>query len=672
MTIGVCYFPEHWPRERWETDIEAMADAGFEYVRMAEFSWAVLEPERGQFDFEWLDEAVELIGEHGMQAVLCTPTATPPKWLVDERPGILQEDSDGTVREHGSRRHYCFNSTAYREETERIVSRVADRYADDPHVAGWQTDNEFGCHGTVRCYCADCADAFREYLAEKYDSIEALNDAWGTTFWSQRYPSFEAIDPPGPTPSDHHPSRLLEYARFSSNAVVEYNRLHVDLLREANSEWFVTHNFMGRFSNLDAYAVSEDLDLVSWDSYPTGFVQDRLAGEPTPAQLRAGDPDQIGMDHDLYRSALDRPFWVMEQQPGDINWPPYAPQPGDGAMRLWAHHATAHGADAVLYFRWRRCLEGQEQYHAGLRKQDGSPDRGYHGAKQAAAELAEVGEDDHVEAPVAVLFDFENLWALTEQPHSPDFDYWELLERFYGAARARGTQVDVVHPTTPLEEYDAVVAPALHLVDDVLATRLTAYVENGGELLLGPRTGVKDAYNKLRPVPQPGPLADLVGATVDRHESLPSQLDTRVRNVNGENTYQFQVWAEWLETATATPLFVYDADGVENDRAAITRRDVGDGTVVYCGVWPSESLADELIEPLLARADVPSSDRLPDGVRVNVRGGRTWITNFSSDRIRIKPATDVTWLIGTATIDAYDVAVAEQRVLDGLSIEPLG
>jgi len=180
MRLGVCYFPEHWPSEEWERDVAAMADAGLEYVRMAEFSWGVLEPERGTFDFEWFDEAIELIGDHGMQAVLCTPTATPPKWLVDERPSIRQEDPDGTVREHGSRRHYCFNSDAYRGETARIVERVTERYADSPHVAGWQTDNEFGCHETVRCYCDDCADAFRTWLADRYGDIDRLNEAWGT------------------------------------------------------------------------------------------------------------------------------------------------------------------------------------------------------------------------------------------------------------------------------------------------------------------------------------------------------------------------------------------------------------------------------------------------------------------------------------------------------------
>lgn len=672
MSVGACYFPEHWPSEQWERDIEQMAEAGLEYVRMGEFSWGVLEPERGTFVFDWLDEALELIGERGMEAVLCTPTATPPKWLVDERPEILQTEPDGTVRQHGSRRHYCYNSDAYREETKRVVTRLADRYADHPYVAGWQTDNEFGCHRTVRCYCDDCAASFRDWLQERYGDVESLNDAWGTTFWSQTYNSFDAVDPPRPTPAEHHPSRLLDYARFSSDSVVDYNRLHVDLLADANDDWFLTHNFMGRFPTLNAYDVSADLDFVSWDSYPTGFVQDRKQTEATTDQLRAGDPDQVGMDHDLYRSALDRPFWVMEQQPGDVNWPPHCPQPGDGAMRLWAHHATAHGADAVLYFRWRRCLEGQEQYHAGLLKQDGEPDRGYHNAVTAASELSAVGDAAHVDAAVAVVFDYDSLWALEAQPHAPEFDYWELQETFYGALRARGVQVDVVPPETTLEDYEAVVAPALHLVTDELANRLTAYVEAGGELLLGPRTGVKDNANKLRPELQPGPLAPLVGATVDQHESLPPTVDTRVRrSADADQQYGFRTWAEWLDLSTATPLLAYDTDGIEADRIAATRNAVGDGSLVYCGVWPEPALADDLVTSLLGRANVSHSDRLPDGVRVAERDGRTWVTNFTSDTYRVHTDADPTWIIGDAVVGGFDVAVADAPLVERLSVQKL-
>ena len=671
MRTGVCYFPEHWPSEEWERDVAAMADAGLEYVRMAEFSWGVLEPERGEFDFGWLDEAIELVGDHGMEAVLCTPTATPPKWLVDERPSIRQEEPDGTVRQHGSRRHYCFNSTAYREETARIVDRVTERYADSPHVAGWQTDNEFGCHRTVRCYCDDCAEAFRTWLADRYGDVDRLNEAWGNAFWSQQYGSFEEVDPPGPTPAEHHPSRLLAYARFASDSVVEYNRLQADLIREADPSWFVTHNFMGRFPTLNAYDVSADLDRVAWDSYPTGFVQDRYDGEASPDQLRAGDPDQVGMDHDLYRSALDRPFWVMEQQPGDVNWPPHCPQPGEGAMRLWAHHAAAHGADAVLYFRWQRCLEGQEQYHAGLRKADGSPDRGYADAARASEEFAALDGADHVDAPVAVVFDYDSLWALDAQPHAPEFDYWALQEAFYGAVRGRGVQVDVVPPSADLSGYAAVVAPALHLVTEDLGDRLTDYVAGGGEVLFGPRTGVKDAENKLRPASQPGPLTDLVGAAVDQHESLPRRLETAVRRADGPTddgsgaddgaapSASFRTWAEWLDPDAAEVRYAYEVDGPADGRPAIVANAVGDGRVTYCGVWPDPDLADALASALLDRAGIRYADRLPDGVRVGYRGGRTWVTNFTGDRLRLPGIDPDSLAVDDADRDAVDAAAGD-------------
>lgn len=652
MAIGTCYFPEHWPRERWERDVKAMRSAGIEYARMGEFSWGRLEPARGEFEFEWLDVAIDLLADHGIETVLCTPTATPPKWLVDERPAIHQEEADGTVREFGSRRHYCFNSPAYREETERVVRRLAARYADHPAVVGWQTDNEYGCHGTVRCYCESCARAFREWLRGRYGSIEALNEAWGTAFWSQQHASFEEVDPPRHTVDEHHPSRLLDYYRFANDSVVSYNRLQTELLRKANAEWFITHNFMGDFETLDAFSVSEDLDLVSWDSYPTGFVQDRRMGDPTADELRAGDPDQVGLNHDLYRGALDRPFWVMEQQPGDVNWPPYAPQPAEGAMHLWAHHAVAHGASVVSYFRWRRCLSGQEQYHAGLRRADGSPGRGYGEAKRAATEFERIGELAPVDASVALLHDYESWWALDIQPHAPDFDYWEHLRTYYRALRARGVQVDIVPPERALEGYEAVVAPVLHLVEADLANDLEQYVDNGGELLLGARSGVKDRYNKLRDDPAPGPLTALVGATVDQHESVPEALETRV-SYRGEG-FEYRTWGEWLAPDGGGTLGVHES-GVGEGRPAIVRNTVGNGHVTYCGVWPERLLAAALVSDLLDSAGVAHTARLPEGVRVAERDGLTWITNFTGEPVRVD--SDGDWIVGDSTVEPYGVGV---------------
>ncbi|WP_321576068.1 beta-galactosidase [Halosolutus gelatinilyticus] len=667
MSIGVCYFPEHWPAERMEEDIERMAETGIEYVRMGEFAWSRIEAEPGEFDVEWLERAITLIGDHGMQAVLCTPTATPPKWLVDEHPEILQEEADGTTRHYGSRRHYCYNSAVYRRETRRIVGALADRFADHPAIAGWQTDNEFGCHGTVRCYCDDCASAFRTWLRERYDGIDRLNEAWGTAFWSQDLNVFAQVDPPRHTAASHHPSRLLDYYRFSSDSVVEYNRLQTEILREADDDWFVTHNFMSHFDALDAYDLSADLDFASWDSYPTGHVQ---AQRETVSrdELRVGDPDQIGLDHDLFRSATGSPLWVMEQQPGDINWPPYSPQPGDGAMRLWAHSAVAHGADVVSYFRWRRCRMGQEQYHSGLLTQDGAPDAGLQDATRAARELADLGETvgDSLSVPdaaVAIVHSYDNAWAIGIERNTPDFDYWQHLETYYRALRRRSVTVDVVPPRADLDGYDAIVAPTLYLADDELAARLDDYVAAGGELLVTMRSGVKDPYNKLHDAPQPGPLRDLVGAEIRRHESVPAELESAI-SYGGER-FDSRVWNEWLSpTAEAVDVLGrYEGERADGE-VAIVRNPVGDGNVTYVGTWPDDDLASALVGDLLDRADCETADPLPEQVRFARRDGLTWIANYRSEPLAIAAPSDATWFLGGSEIEAYDVAVTDAPPTD--------
>ncbi|MFB6136116.1 MAG: beta-galactosidase [Halobacteriaceae archaeon] len=656
MDIGVCYFPEHWPRERWERDVEQMSAAGIEVVRMGEFAWGELEPAPGEYHFDWLEEAVELVGEAGMDVVLCTPTATPPKWLVDEHPDVLQEEADGTARGFGGRRHYCFNSRTYREETERIVGALAERFAGNEHVVGWQTDNEYGCHDTAVCYCDDCARAFREWLRDRYGDAETLNESWGTAFWSQQHRTIASVDPPRHAAADHHPSRLLDYRRFSSDSVVDYNRLQTDLLRAADGDWFVTHNGMGFADGVDARDLGDDLDFLSWDSYPTGFSQ--LRGEPTASDYRAGDPDVVGFNHDLYRGAGDGPFWVMEQQPGDINWPPHSPQPAEGAMRLWAHQAVAHGADVVSYFRWRRCLEGQEQYHAGLRKQDGTADRGYEEAAQAAGELDEF-DLAAPDADVALLHDYADAWALDVQPHSPDFDYWDHALVYYTALRARGVTVDVVAPDAVGPEYDAVVAPTLHVVDSGLAERLEEYVRAGGHLLLTIRSGAKDRHDRLRPAPAPGPLADLVGATVDQHESLPAELATEV--TYGGDSYGYRTWGEWLSPDGAEVVAEH-ATGVGGGRPAAVQRSTGAGTAAYAGVWPGDDLADALVTDLLDRAGTDYGVRYPPGVRAAERDGHTWVTNFSGAPVRLAVPGDATFYVGGDTVEPRGVAMVDVGV----------
>jgi len=673
MTIGTWYYPKNWPRSEWADDIETIASAGFEHVRMGVFYWSRVEPRRGEFDFEWLATALDLFETHNIDVVLGTPTGAPPKWLVDENPDILQQDPDGTVREWGSRRHYCFNSPTYRQETERIVRRVTERFADHSAVIGWQLDNEFGCHDTTRCYCDDCAGAFREWLAERYGDVESLNEAWGTDFWSQHHDSFAEVDPPGPTPTRHHPSRLLDFYRFSSDSVVDYARLQADLVREVDPEWTVLTNFMGDFSDLDAYAVGDLLDLVTWNSYPTLYAQ-RTADDlddGAAETLRTGDPEQIALNHDLYRSVLDQPFWIMEQQSGDTVAFPYSPEPADGMMRLWAHHAHAHGADNVNFFRWRRCREGQEQYWGGLRRHDGSPDRGFREADQAADELAGLNDLATPTAQVALLHDYDSCWAIEAYPHAADFDYWAHLRTYYRALRRRGVQVDVVSPDSDLDGYAAVVAPTLYVLPPDLGDHLATYVEGGGELLATIRTGVADASNQLFDDLFPGPLSDIMGAEVGQHESLPPALETSV-NYHDE-TYDYRTWGEWLLPDDATVLGEH-ASGPAAGEPAITYNDVGDGSdgtsdrsggATYVGVWPGDDLANALVDDLLDRAGVETISSLPERVHVTERDGYTWVTNFRSTPVSVDAPTDATWIHGGSWVEAHDLAVvrADRRDL---------
>ncbi|NGM69511.1 beta-galactosidase [Natronolimnobius sp. AArcel1] len=659
MHTGVCYFPEHWPRERWADDIERMAEAGIEYVRMAEFAWNRMEPNPGEYDFEWLETAVGLIGEHDMQAVLCTPTATPPKWLLDEYPEIRQKQPDGTPLEFGSRRHYCFNSAVYWRESRRIIEKLANHFAGHDHVAGWQTDNEYGCHETVRCYCEDCASAFRDWLREHYDSIDDLNEAWGNAFWSQEYRSFSEVDLPGSTAANHHPSRLLDYNRFASDSVVEYNRLHVDILREANDDWFVTHNFMGDFDPLNAFDVTEDLDFAAWDSYPTLHTQE-VPDTPAPEEMgddlqRAGDPDVTGMNHALYRGASDGPFWVMENQAGDIRAFPYSAEPDDGMIRLWTHQAAAHGADVVSYFRWRRCQFGQEQYWGALNNYDGAPDRGLEEATDAAVEFESLPDLDAPSGDVAMLVDYDSLWATHAEAHSPDFDYWAHLRAYYRALRRRGVTVDLVSTSANLGAYAALVAPSLHLVDDGLASRLVAYAENGGELLLTIRSAMKDEHDHLRDELAPGPLAETLGAHVAQHESLSPGVETQV-SYDGDS-YAYQTWAEWLEPADGAVIGHLES-GPGTDEPAIVRNAVGDGHVEYVGVWPEVDLADAISVGLLERAGVSFGERLPERVRLTERDGYTWVTNFGTDAVTVDAGSG-TLVLGEETVPGRDLAVVD-------------
>lgn len=616
-TLGTCYYPEHWPREVWQSDARRMADAGLTWVRIGEFAWSRLEPRPGQYDFEWLDAAIAVLGEAGLKVVLGTPTATPPRWMIDRHPDMVAVDAQGRPRKFGSRRHYCFSHDGYRAESAKIVEKLAARYGQNPHVAAWQTDNEYGCHDTTLSYSAAACAAFRGWLRARYPGdgndgdIDALNAAWGNVFWSMEYDSFDQIELPNLTVTEPNPSHVLDFRRFSSDQVVAFNRVQTDIIR-AHSDAPIAHNYMGRITDFDHFKVGDDLEIASWDSYPLGFLEDRVKADAAHKQAfaRQGDPDFQAFHHDLYRRVGKGRWWVMEQQPGPVNWAPYNPAPMPGMVRLWSWEAFAHGAEAVCYFRWRQAPMAQEQMHAGLLRPDSVDAPGLDEARQVARELAEAPEVAPCRAEVALIFDYDADWAWAIQPHGQGLSYFDLVFDTYRALRQLGLSVDILHPDDDVQGYRMILAPGLMHMSDAVKAALSA---SDAICVLGPRAGARDAHMRM-PVPLAPNLPGL-DLTVTRVESLRPDMAIPLETSGAVIRYR-----EFVEGRAE--VIARTVDGA----AAV----VAEGALLYlCGWLDGSGLRDVLAEAC-AGAGIDTLD-LPDGVRRRVTGAECFWFNYASE-----------------------------------------
>ncbi|MFN4157340.1 MAG: beta-galactosidase [Gemmobacter sp.] len=610
--LGVCYYPEHWPEAQWPEDAARMADIGLTWVRIGEFAWSRMEPEPGRLTLDWLDRAIATLGGHGLKVVLGTPTATPPRWMLDRHPDMLAVDRDGRPRGFGSRRHYDFSHPGYLHDCERIVTILAERYGANPHVAAWQTDNEYACHDTVLSYSAAALTAFRLWLAQRYQSPQALNRAWGNVFWSMDYADFDDIGLPNLTVTEANPAHWMDFRRFSSDQVVAFNRAQTAIIRR-HSDAPIAHNYMGRITDFDHFATGADLDIASWDSYPLGFLSDRL--EVTPEHKRAfarqGDPDFQAFHHDLYRAVGRGRWWVMEQQPGPVNWAPYNPDPLPGMARLWAWEAFAHGAEAVCYFRWRQAPFAQEQQHAGLLRPDSAPAPAYHEAAEVARELAQAPEVQHTPAPVAILFDYASAWAWAIQPQGADFDYFRLVFAVYRGLRRLGLSIDILPPdTADLTAYPLVLAPGAATLSEPFKAALAAHP---GIAILGPRTHAKTP-NLSIPVPLPPALPGL-DATVARVESLPPDLPVPLA-LGG-------AFLHWREKLEGGPVIEATADGWP---ALVGTR------LRYLAGWPDDTAMDRILTAACAEAGI-ATDPLPLGLRCRMSGSTRFWFNYGADPV---------------------------------------
>ncbi len=648
MELGVCYYPEQWPQAWWADDAQRMVQMGIRYVRIAEFAWSRIEPRPGHFEWDWLDQAIETLHAAGLKVVMCTPTATPPKWLVDSDPSMLAVDALGQPRKFGSRRHYCFSSQRYRAQSARISLAVAERYGKHPAVAAWQTDNEYGCHFTVLSYSDAAQQAFRVWLHKRYGTVHALNVAWGNVFWSQEYASFDEIDAPVGTVTEANPAHRLDYRRFASDEVVAFNRIQTDILRAHSPGRDITHNFMGFFTEFDHHDVSQDLDVATHDSYPLGFTQDFfLSPEEKRRYARTGHPDIPAFHHDLYRGMCKGRWWVMEQQPGPVNWAQWNPAPLDGIVRLWTWQAFAHGAEVVSYFRWRQAPFAQEQMHAGLNRPDRTIDQGGLEATQVAQELKALGANMPIApmrtAQTALVFDYPSIWMAQIQPQGADFNAMEITLRAYSALRAMGLDVDIVSSKADLSGYRMVVLPAHMREDADLSKRLA---QSQAQVVLGPRSGAKNQTLAFAAGMPPGAFTPLAGIQVQRVESLPPGVNDLVHWANG-NTSSNTHWREDVASQGATAIASF-----ANGKPAVLRN----GNSWYSAGWPDADGWNQLLSQAAQAAGLVTHT-LPEDVRITRNGDCLFVQNFSSSPVEFSPSNSAHCLLGARELAPQGLAI---------------
>lgn len=636
MFFGVAYYPEHWPEENWYNDAQKIKACNFDGVRIGEFAWCRMEPEEGRFDFSWLDRAVNTLGQAGLKVVLGTPTATPPAWLTHKHPEILPVDGNGVQMKPGVRKHYCHTNPIFRDYSRQIVEKMAEHYKDNPYVYGWQIDNEFGDHDTVRCYCGACQQGFIDWCKTKYGDLKSLNQAWGTVFWSQEYSAWEQVDLPYPRrPIGLNPSHLLDYYRFASDQVIEFARIQERILRRTIAPaQRITTNLIATFWEIDFRKLAETLDFISWDCYTVIDAMTPIrypAGSPPPPVDFPPRPAMVSLVHDLLRAFKKKPFWVMETA---------------GQDRLVTYHTLAHGGEGINLFSWKGPRFGAEQGRGGF-ESHGSLTSRFFDCQQIGRELQTIGakvDQTTYRASIGLLYSFEMGWAYDINyvyPRSTWIDgvgYWRLMEEFYTHFWSRNIPVEPVDIEDDLSNYALILVPTLYITNPSINQKLCEYVRQGGILIMGPASGTKDWNNVyLADLPPDGSLKDLFGCSLAGEERFSLQPNGATIEMDGAAPFSPGERLEIVTRSTknSKPGFFNSARPREklspigasviarfsNGEAAGTLNQYGQGIAMYLGFIPGDAFFASLIDWLIQEEKTFSVMKTPSGVEATLRCG---------------------------------------------------
>ena len=653
LAFGGDYNPEQWPADVRLEDLGLMKEAGVNLLSVGIFSWALLEPREGEYDFAWLDEVLDNLAGTGIKVALATATAAPPAWLVRKHPEVLPVTAEGTVLERGSRRHYSPSSAVYRRYATGITRKLAERYKDHPALALWHVDNELGCH-VSEFYGPEDAAAFRVWLERRYGSTEALNEAWGTAFWSQHYASFEEIMPPGAAPTTLNPTQRLDFQRFSSWALLDYYRSLLQVIREVTPDVPATTNLMVSSStkSMDYFHWANDLDVIANDHY-----------------LVAADPErhvELAFSADLTRGiAGGEPWILMEHSTSAVNWQPRnrPKMPGEMLRSSLAH--VARGADAVMFFQWRQSYAGAEKFHSAMVPHGGRETRVWREVVELGAALRSLGpvRGTAVQSRVAIVFDYEAWWASELDSHpSEDVKYLDLMRALHRSLYLRGITVDFVHASAPLDGYGLVLVCTLYNVTDPGARAIASAAEAGATVLVTYFSGIVDENDHIRLGGYPGAFRELLGISVEEFHPLLAGEPVKL-NDGGTGS----VWSEHVHLAGAEALNTFTEFPLEGV-PSLTRRAVGRGAAFYLATFPDQDGIERLVDRLLAEsgaAPVADADFGVELTRRRATDGSSFVFAINHSGVDASVRVAGTELLSgaafTGTVPAGRVAVIAEE-----------
>lgn len=593
ILFGGDYNPNQWPKEIWEEDIRIFKKASINSATVNVFSWAKIQPSENCYDFEELDQIIEKLSTEGFDIVLATSTAALPAWMFKKYPEVARTDYDGRHHKFGQRHNACPNSLVYQKYAERLATKLAERYGENPQVTCWHINNEYG----GECYCDNCEKAFRVWLKDKYHTIEALNKAWNMEFWGHTVYEWDEIVLPNALSEGIGYDKTafagisIDYRRFNSDSLLKNYMMERDAIRKIDPTTPITTNLMGTFKGLDYFKWAKEMDLVSWDNYPS---------YNTPWSL-------VAMTHDLMRGLKQQPFMLMEQTPSQQNWQPYNSLKKPGQMRAQSYQTIAHGADTIQYFQLRRSIGACEKFHGAVIEHVGHEDtRVFRETAALGAELAQLSDiiGTQTQAQVAVIFDWDNYWAL-EYTSGPtvDLKYVEQIHRYYRYFYEQNIAVDLVPVDADLSKYKLVAAPVLYMIKEGMQERLTDFVMQGGALLTTYMSGIVDQSDNVHLGGYPGPLRELAGIWVEEIDALAPEQSNGVSLVNEDLTGTSNLVSDLIHLENAEALAHYTSNFYAG-MPAVTKNTFGDGTVYYFGGQLEDRLQDQLFKTIVKETDI--------------------------------------------------------------------